>query len=128
MPLLKNSLKNPDDPNSYRAIAGSSIILKLFDKVLLLLWGQFGYKVGTSNAQCSWLGQEVAKFFLRLGSNSIITLLDCSKAFDNFHFSTLFTRLLERGMPAIIFRVIIFVYEEQCAWVKWGEARLSFLL
>ena len=47
LPLLKNSLKN-----SYRAIAGSSLLLKLFDQVILLLWGhllasdelQFGYK------------------------------------------------------------------------------------
>ena len=68
LPLLKSPLKNPADPNSYRAIAGSSIILKLFDKVVLLLWGhllctdplQFGYKEGTSTTQCSWLVQEVA--------------------------------------------------------------------
>jgi hypothetical protein len=33
--------------------------------------------------------------------------------------------MLERGMPAIIVRVIIYVYEEQYAWVKWGEARSS---
>ena len=39
LPLLKSSLKNPADPSSYRAIASSSIILKLFDKVVLLLWG-----------------------------------------------------------------------------------------
>ena len=51
LPLLKSSQKDPSDPGSYRAIAGSSIILKLFDKVILLLWGhllqtdslQFGY-------------------------------------------------------------------------------------
>ena len=40
MPLSKGSLKDPADNNSYRAIAGSSIILKLFDKVVLLLWGE----------------------------------------------------------------------------------------
>ena len=133
LPLLKSSLKNPADPGSYRAIAGSSLILKLLDKVVLLIWGhllctdllQFGYKVGTSTTQCSWLVQEVANHFLRLGSQPIITLLDCSKAFDTCQFSTLFTRLLERGMPAIIVRVIIFVYEEQYAWVKWGSARSS---
>ena len=37
LPLLKSALKDPADPNSYRAIAGSSIVLKLFDKVILLL-------------------------------------------------------------------------------------------
>ena len=52
LPLLKSSLKDPADTGSYRAIAGSSLVLKLFDKVVLLLWGhllttdslQFGYK------------------------------------------------------------------------------------
>ena len=55
-------------------------MLKLFDKVLLLLWGHllatdtllFGYKVGTSTTQCSWLVMEVANHFLR---NDIIGLL-----------------------------------------------------
>ena len=28
-------------------------------------------------------------------------------------------------MPAIVVRVIIFVYEEQYAWVKWGGSRSS---
>ena len=38
LPLLKSSLKNPAEANSYRAIAGSSLLLKLFDQVILLLW------------------------------------------------------------------------------------------
>ena len=37
LPLLKNSLKNPAVTN--RAIAGSSLLLKLVDQVILLLWG-----------------------------------------------------------------------------------------
>ena len=38
LPLLK-SLKDPAKTDSYRAIAGSSLILKLMDNVILLLWG-----------------------------------------------------------------------------------------
>ena len=67
LPLLKSSLKDPVDTGSYRAIAGSSLILKLFEKVMLLVWGhllgtdslQFGFKADTSTTQCSWLVQEV---------------------------------------------------------------------
>ena len=77
----------------------------------------------SSTSQCSWLVQEVVNYYLRSGTKPIITLLDCSKAFDNCQFSTLFSRLLERGMPAIVVRVIIFVYEEQYAWVKGGNSR-----
>ena len=53
----------------------TSLLLKLFNKVVLLLWGhllstdslQFGYKVGTT--QCSWL-------VLRQKTCPIMTLLD----------------------------------------------------
>ena len=31
-------------------------------------------------------------------------------------------------MPAMIVRVIIFVYEEQYAWVKWGRAKSSIFI
>jgi hypothetical protein len=54
-----------------------------------------------------------------------MTLLDCSKALDTCKFSILFSRLLERGMPAIVVRVIIFVYEEQYAWVSWCVSKSS---
>ena len=37
LPLLKSSLKDPSDPDSYRAIAGSSLILKTFELVVIIL-------------------------------------------------------------------------------------------
>ena len=131
LPLLKSALKDPADPNSYRAIAGSSLILKLFDKTVLLIWGhllssdslQFGYKEETSTTQCSWLVMEVVNHFLQSGSNPIITLMDCTKAFDMCRFSTLFGRLLEKNIPPIVIRTLCYVYENQHAWVKWGNAR-----
>jgi hypothetical protein len=55
---------------------------------------------------------EVANHFLKQGTCPIMTLLNCTKAFDTCKFSTLFQRLLVR--------VIVRVYEDQYAWVKWG--------
>ena len=131
LPLLKNALKDPADTNSYRAIAGSSLLLKLFDQCVLVVWGhilasdslQFGYKEGTGTTQCSWMVMEVATYYIRNGSNPIMTLLDCSKAFDMCRYSTMFTKLLEKGLPAVVVRTIIYVYEKQFAWVRWGRAR-----
>ena len=130
LPLLKSSLKDPSDPGSYRAIAGSSLILKLFEKVILLVWGhllgtdslQFGFKARTSTTQCSWLVQEVIGYYLRNGSNPIVTVLDCSKAFDTCRFSTLFSKLLDTGMPAIVVRVFMYMYQQQYSWVRWGQS------
>ena len=131
LPLLKSALKDPADPNSYRAIAGSSIVLKLFDKTVLLIWGhllssdslQFGYKKKTSTTQCSWLVLEVVNHYLRQGSHPIITLMDCTKAFDMCKFSILFGRLIDKNVPAVVIRTLATVYEDQFAWVKWGSVR-----
>ena len=38
LPLFKAGLKNPEKIDSYRAIASSSQLLKLFDNVILLVW------------------------------------------------------------------------------------------
>ena len=73
LPLFKGGLKNPAVFDSYRAIAGASQLLKLFEYVILLVWGdtlesdsmQFGFKKGVSTTQCTWLVQEVATYFMR---------------------------------------------------------------
>ena len=133
LPLFKGGLKDPANTDSYRAIAGSSLLLKLFDNVILLLWGdhlgsdslQFGFKAGTSTTQCSWMVTEVASYFLRNGTPCIVTLLDCSKAFDMCEFSILFSKLRAKKLPSIVIRSLVYVYEQQTAWVRWGDAKSS---
>lgn len=133
LPLLKSPNKDPSDLSSYRAIAGSSLILKVFELVVLLLWGhllnsdslQFGYKAKTSTSHCTWLVTEVVQQMLRGGLNPIVTVLDCSKAFDKCRFSLLFKRLLDKGLPPIVVRALAFIYTQQYSWVKWGQARSS---
>ena len=61
--------------------------------------------------------------YLRNGSHPIETVLDCSQAVDTSIFSTLFATLLEKGLPAIVVRSLMAVYEEQYAWVSWGNAK-----
>ena len=129
LPLLKSSLKDPCDPSSYRAIAGSSLILKLFENVVLLVWGeyltsdslQFGFKPKTSTTHCTWLVTEVVQHLLRSGTNHIVTVLDCTKAFDLCKFSTLFRRMLDSGVPPIVVRCLM--YLEQKAGVRWGQVK-----
>ena len=131
MQLLKSSLKDPCDPGSYRAIAGSSLILKLFENVVLHVWGeylasdslQFGFKAQTSTTHCTWLVNEVVQHLLRSGTNPIVTVLDCTKAFDLCKFSTLFSKLLDSGVPPIVVRCLIFMYQEQVGWVRWGKVK-----
>ena len=131
LPLLKSSLKDPANTGSYRAIAGSSLILKVFEKVIILLWGhhlssdslQFGFKANTSTTQCTWLVSEVVQHLLRSGTNPIVTVLDCTKAFDLCKFSILFSRLLDKGVPPMVVRCLMVMYQDQYGWVKWGQVK-----
>ena len=133
VPLLKGQ-KDPGQVDSYRAIASSSLLLKLFELVILQVWGdrlysdnvQFGFKRGCGTSQATWLVQEVLTQFLNAGSKPIAVVLDCSKAFDLARFDLLFERLLtDRRMPAIVVRVLAYSYQEQLAWVRWGRGCTS---
>ena len=132
MPLLKSSQKDPAETKSYRAIAGSATVLMLFDKLLLTLWGnkltsgslQMGYKRGSSTAQCSYVAMETINHFLREGTNPIMVALDMTMAFDKCRFDILFSRVANK-LPAVVVRCMIYLYERQHAWVRWGDTASS---
>ena len=128
MPLLKSSLKDPGETKSYRAIAGSSLWLKLFDRVILTVWGhllvngslQMGYKKKSSTAQCSYnVMMETVSYYLNHGSNPIMVA-----AFDKCRFDIMFS-MLEKSIPAILVWTLIFSYQQRYACVKWGNSSKS---
>ena len=133
IPLIKSQLKDSHICDSYRAIASSSLILKTFEQCIMIIWGdklssdslQFGFKRKCSTNQATWLVQETLGHFLRRGSKPIAVILDCSKAFDLAKFNIIFSELLDRGVPAIVVRVLSFSYQEQKAWVRWGRKAIS---
>ena len=133
LPLFKGGSKNPAKFDSYRAIAGASQLLKLFEYVILIVWGhtlgsdgmQFGYKSGTSTTQCTWLVNEVANYYMKRGTAVAACLLDCSKAFDKCKFDQLFSKLIRKGVPLVVVRVLVYMYEEQTGWVKLGGKKYS---
>ena len=86
---------------------------------------QFGFKRKCSTGTATWLVHEVLQHYLRQGSKPVAVVLDCSKAFDLARFDLLFSKLLSRGMPAVVVRVLAYSYEEQVAWVRWGRSCTS---
>ena len=120
-PLVKG-IKDPSLTECYRAVAGSSIILKLFDYVLLNILQsdslQFGYKRSTSTTECSWLVMTVADYFRRRGSPVYCATMDAKQGFDRCSWPVIFSRLRKRGMPAVVTRNLMYVYIEQSAVVK----------
>ena len=57
--------------------------------------------------------KEVADYYVQRGTPVIGVTLDCSKAFDKVLFDKLFQKLLDRKIPPIVIRTLIYIYEEQ---------------
>ena len=131
MPLLKSARKDPTQFDSYRAIAGASQLLKLFEYVLLNIWGghlesdslQFGFKSGTGTDQCSWLVHAVAEHYLLRGSPTLCCMLDVRKGFPSVRFSDLFEICIRKKLPVVVCRVLAFMYTEQTGFIKLGHRR-----
>ena len=131
IPLLKNKLGNVCVSENYRSIAISSLILKVFDWVIILLYGdkleldhlQFGYQKNVSTNMCTWMAVETIDYFMNNGSEVFICTMDMSKAFDNVKHSTLFQKLLNRDIPKIYLRLLMRMYSQQSANVRWNNVK-----
>ena len=137
VPIVKDKLADLCSSKNYRSIAISSLILKLMDWVILLNHGhllknnyfQFGFQQLSNTSLCSWMVYETIDQYLSKGSTVYGCLLDCTKAFDTVLHSLLFQKLLDAGVPPIIVRLLISMYRNQAANVRWkGQLSEDFLI
>ena len=137
VPIVKDKLGNINYSKNNRSIAISSLILKLIDWIILILFGvtlglddlQFAYQPGCSTTMCTWAAVETISYFLRNGSEVYTCCMDMTKAFDLVKHSILFRKLLQAGMSTIFVRLLLFVYMMQFANVRWnGEVSNMFTL
>ena len=123
IPLLKDKLGDSTSGDNYRLIALSSLILKVFDWVVLLLHRddlkidelQFGWQQDTSTNMCTWLAVETIEYYQRNGSDLFACVMDMTKAFDKVRHSKLFWKLVEKGVPPIFIRLLL----EMCEKIRW---------
>ena len=102
VPIVKDKLGNICSSDNYRSIAISSLILKIFGWVIILLYGdklgldqlQFSYQLNISTNMCTWMAIETIDFFTRNGSDVYVCTMDMSKAFDKVRHSLLFKKLV----------------------------------
>ena len=72
VPIIKNKLGSINSSKNYRSIAISSLMLKLFDRITLLLFEscldlddlQYAYQEGASTIVCTWIAIETVDYYL----------------------------------------------------------------
>jgi len=127
--IPKNNRKSLNDSSNYRGIALSSILGKVFDRIILkhnrdqLKTSdlQFGFKAGHSTTQCTFLLEEVAQYYVNNDNDIYIMLLDASQAFDRVNYCKLFRLLLTNGLCPLHCRFLAYSYTKQRVKVKWSR-------
>ena len=105
VPIIKDKLGSPNSSKNYRSIAISSLVLKVLDWIIILLFGtvlglhdlQFAYQPGISGNMCTYAVLETVDYFLRHGSEVFMCTMDMTKAFDMTVHSKLFYKILKAG-------------------------------
>ena len=83
---------------------------------------QFSYQPNISINMCTWMAIETIDFFTRNGSEVFVCAMDMSKAFvDRIKHSLLFKKLVEKGLPELYIRLLLVMYREQTANVRWNN-------
>jgi hypothetical protein len=129
--LVKSQKKALDDSNNYRGIAISSLFLKVFDWIILILFSnelvcdenQFGFQPKSSTVMCTWTVMEVVNWFLNNGSSVYACFLDYRKAFDLVNHVNMFKNLIDRNLNCVFIRLMIVMYISQTCYIKWGNSR-----
>ena len=128
-PLVKSKRKSLSNSDNYRAIALNSSLCKILDYILLDYFKdilqssnyQFAYKKDFSTSLCTFTVMETIQYYRSRGSRVIASLLDCSKAFDRVRYSKLFQILTDRGLCPLVIRLLIIMYFNIRAHVKWNS-------
>ena len=84
---------------------------------------QYGFQQGCSTLQCTWAVQETVSHYMQNGSNVFCCLLDFSKAFDLVNFKELFKKLINKKVPFILLRLLVYIYKNQQCYVKWNSKK-----
>ena len=81
---------------------------------------QFGFKSKHSTTQCTFMLNEVIKYFNNKNTDVFVMMLDASMAFDRVHYVSLFKILLQKGLCHLICSLLAYMYKMQSVRIKWG--------
>ena len=138
IPLLKDENGDVCSADNYRSIALSSIFLKIWDWMVIILYGeklqsdelQFGFQKWSGTEVCTWTLLETIDYYIQRGSKAYVMFMDCSKAFDKVIHSRLFRKLMAAEVDPLVIRMLVFMYRNQSGIVSWDgfESRAFSIL
>lgn len=133
VPIYKGKGRNPLMTTSYRGISLTSVIVKLFEYILLQRmtpilsdrgiphYTQTAFQKGISCADPTEVVQEAVRDYIEDGSTIYQCFYDLEKAFDSVEFCVLLHHLYESGINGKAWRVIRSFYSEPTAQVRVGK-------
>ncbi len=98
----------------------SKVFEKMYDRIAYSLTtcnNQFGFKTKHSIDMCIYAYKEAVLKSMSLNSN-IYSFFDNSKVFDRVSHYVLFEKLIKRGIPVYIGRMLIFMYTTKKMYVR----------
>jgi len=112
VPLLKDRHGDNTDINNYRGITLSRAISKLFEKCLLVRFGellvvaplQFGFQKKLSYSHAIYSFRAVVDHHVSGLSTLNVAFVDLSKAFDRVNHNILFFKLMTRNFPPVVLK------------------------
>lgn len=127
VPLVKCKSSDLSDVNNYRAIALSTVMSKIFETVLAIVFlsnvadtdYQFGFKSGLSTSLCTQVFKDTVDYYTNRGSHVFACFIDFSKAFDRVNYWKLFNKLLDDQIDPNVIGILAFWYSQQQVCVKW---------
>jgi len=129
VPLLKDKHGDSSRLDMYRGITLSSAMSKLFESVLVAVFGeklqsndlQFGFKSNSSCSHAIFTFNESVRYFVKNGGRVHCVALDATKAFDKVLHYGLFHKLLSKGVSGVFVKLLIYWYSHLVSAILWNS-------
>ena len=136
IPIVKDHHGDLGDRNNYRGITIASIMSKIFEHALRIVFGtylstspnQFGFKKESSTSHALFCLKQSINYYTERGSDVYSSFLDASKAFDRLVHAGLFLKLMQQNIPLLFLDVIVYWYSDLQCRVRWGESFSSWFV
>ena len=128
IPLLKGKYLDFSISDNYRPITISNTISKVIESVLYARMSenlncvdnQFGYREKSATDMCIITLKECINLYNCQNTPVFMCFIDVRSAFDRVSYWKLFTKLLNRGVPVALVKILAFWYNNQSLKVLWN--------